>query len=152
MIVLLHSTHSKDSRDFLDANKERIDKVISWYDDSEVVGREKETFLLDNPHPSAFPSIRDTENRISINGIGDISELDDAIAAIPTDVNRLVESKENKVRNFSIQKLREIGFLDLKFSNISGYVDREVTDLSSAKKVIKLIIVILVAFRNIIKE
>ena len=54
MIILLHNKESKESRDFLEANKDSISQVIDWYGDKDAY---MQYALSGLEQPSGFPTI-----------------------------------------------------------------------------------------------
>ena len=64
-IVILHSEHSKQSRDFVEKYGKEY-QVISWYDESQQLLRLE--YLSKNlVTPSVFPSVMDTENKVIVH-------------------------------------------------------------------------------------
>jgi hypothetical protein len=51
-MIILHNKHSKQSREFIEANADG-NTVVDWYNDEERIAYQK----LGHPDPSAFPTV-----------------------------------------------------------------------------------------------
>ena len=86
-----------------------------------------------------------SQGKLYINSEIEITQED--VDSCVVDLVALVEERERPAS--AVAKLRVTPFPTLEFSEAGDYIDNEVTDLASVKKVLKFIFLILIAFRDI---
>jgi len=148
MIYLLHNKHDRKSRALAKAEASNPDvRIVDWYGTDKKSRKEVTEITSRFGQPSGFPAIvKDDVPDVILNSVESISEL----GVIVIDHEALEE--ERQIPIIARQKLKESGFLRLDYSGVNKYVNSRVTDLATAKTMFKLILVVLVAIRNIIKE
>jgi hypothetical protein len=76
-IIIIYNSHDKESRDFISANPSV--KAIDWYSRSSDL---MEYFSKELPHIGRFPSVVDTEEKLSISKPSTMEEAIEKISAV----------------------------------------------------------------------
>jgi hypothetical protein len=126
MYLILHSPHSKPSRDFVEqyGNDARISRVYNWNDETE----RREFLVLGYLSPSIFPAIIEVGNKLQIKN--DCKVLDDDIVTLlagKLEIERPIKAQQIKNRT---KQIIEQGFKDSLSGSTLGCTDGDTANWS----------------------